>query len=294
MNIGTTPPPSYEEAIREAYTQSLQRSGGMVPYLLAGYPAGTSEPSAQPMAARSVSYTSSSTSNTSPIDKLMKLDKNTNLAKALNSLVRGFHTEIFDFENKNLSEDERTIINKADGLTRIPGCLNEKNYSDNRARIWGTFLNEVNLKCFGLQMKISDFNSWFPAVKRLCENTLQCCKTDATDNPDNRALVIFLDKLLSMASLENQYDTEEITRIKNDLTLGKRYGELDAQNVDYFISSLLTKTLDVKVFRDTLDALFTLYEFTPSPYGLEEISTKFNNIINANAKRSPCYTLYRR
>ena len=86
---------------------------------------------------------------------------------------------------------------------------------------------------------------------------------------------------------------KEVDWIVNDLKLGKPYLPSHQSAVGHTVSFLLTNTLDVKVFRDTLDALFTLYQFTPYPETLTEITTEFNNTINSNAKRSDNYRHHR-
>ena len=289
MNISSTqtyqlPPPTQDA--KRGYLQTLAmlpreqaqiEACEMVSYLQSEY---LSDQSAtMPLSARSVSFSA----RTSPIDKLMKLDQNTDLARGLNSLVKAFNKEISDFTEKINSTQEDTIISKAVGLTRIPCLLNKRlynDYSDLRC-------NENTLKRFELLMKPSDYSQWFKAVHRLAENTLQCSTTDGTNNPDNNSLILFFDKLNAMTG-DDQYDKDEMNYIIRELQRGKIYFDFQANTVGHFISSALTGTHDVKLFRDILDSLFTLYEFTPfTP--LMEINNKLNNIINTNAVCSPDY-----
>uniref|UniRef100_UPI0021483547 hypothetical protein n=1 Tax=Endozoicomonas sp. ONNA2 TaxID=2828741 RepID=UPI0021483547 len=288
--------------------QESEKDREMERYLLHESPAGANAYPTQPIAARSVSYPTS----ISPIQKLMRLDENNDLSKALNSLVIRFNNEISDFQENYSSEDE-TTFEKAHGLTRIPRFLNDENYVENPLKesmkqesmklefheqyiVTGgsSLLNEVNLKGFGLQMNISDFPSWFLAIKRLSENTLLCCKTDTANNPDNNALVMFLDKLLNIELSVDYWDIQDIIRIKDELKRGETYCGFDANTVDRFISYILTETWDVKVFRDTLDSLLTLYEFKPFPHPPLEITEKLNDKINTSAMRLSIYTHFRK
>ncbi|WP_257265434.1 hypothetical protein [Endozoicomonas sp. ONNA2] len=252
----------------------------MVSYLQSQY---LSDQSAtMSLSARSVSFAA----RTSPIDKLMKLDQNTDLARGLNSLVKAFNKEISDFKEKINSAQEDTIIRKADGLTRIPCLLNKRSYNDYSV----INCNEKLLKYFELLMKPSDYSQWFKAVHRLAENTLQCSTTDGTNNPDNNSLILFFDKLNAMTG-DDQYDKDGMNYIIRELQRGKIYYDFQANTVGYFISSALTETRDVKLFRDILDSLFTLYEFTPST-PLMEINNELNNIINTKAVCSSDHDLW--
>ena len=280
MNTRPTPPPYYPEA-PPTYEESEEREHGVDSYLPHGYLGGTSAPPTQPIAARSVSYATSP----SPIEKLMT--KNTSLARDLNSLVRGFNNEIADFQQIFNSGNKQLIIAKADGLTRIPGYLNEKEHTGNTTR-----LSEATLKYQYLKMNVSDYTKWFKAINQLLENTELCCKTDTTVYLDNSAMVKFLEKLISIGTFDDPSDKDELSSIINKLNHNNTYKKYDADFVGFVTSSILTKTWDVKVFRDTLDGLLTLYEFSPSS-PLVEVTKKLNGEIHAHATLLDGYCLFR-
>lgn len=246
-----------------------------------------SEPgSAPPLSERSVS----SPLTLSPIEKLMEKEQNNDLVKGLNSLVRGFNREIADFHKKIENKDDGEIVQKACGLTKIGNYMKKDSYSGKQNKL----SNDVTLQGSGLLVNSSDYSRWFIAVHRLSENTLQCHTTDLTTyHENNHALILFLDKLLATMSVEDPSRIEDIDWIINDLKRGKPYLTSHESTLGDTVSFLLTHTIDVKVFRDTLDALFTLYQFTPYPEPLTEITTEFNNTINSNAKRSGDYCMYR-
>ena len=299
MNIGPNDsalPPSYWEAM----VQHSQGASGTNPHLSAGYSVGASEPSAQSIAARSVSFTAIAPPKNElpPIDRLV-LDEGLDNKKALNSLVNAINGEIFGFENTCLTQSRPEIVKKAHGLTRIPGYLNPEKYNSFNIL---TKCNSSELKSLNLDMSVSDFTPWFKALDLLLKNTLLCCKTDAANNPDYSALVKFLEQLLVAASFDQlstntQSYTEMITHLKDELALGKIYEDKVADHVAKFVaeftSSLLTNTWDIKVFRETLDALFTLYEFKPTPWALAEIPPELNNTINGYAREDPHYDMFR-
>ncbi|WP_257265753.1 hypothetical protein [Endozoicomonas sp. ONNA2] len=298
MNIGPNNsdlPPSYWEAME----QHSQGASGTNPHLSAGYSVGAGEPSAQSIAARSVSFTDIAPPKNElpPIHRLV-LDKGIDL-KSLNSLVNAFNGEIFSFDNFCLTQSRPGIVKKAHGLTRIPGYLNPEKYNSYNIL---TQCNSAELKDLNLGMSVSDFTPWFEAVDLLLKNTLFCCKADAANNPDYSALVKFLEQLLVIASFDHlstktQPYIETITHLKDELALGiiceDKVADHVAKLVAEFTSSLLTNTWDIQVFRETLDALFTLYEFKPTPWPLAKISPELNSTIKGYAMEDPCYDMFR-
>ena len=105
----------------------------------------------------------SSTLKFSPIEKLMEKGKNNELAKSLNSLVRGFNREIADFHKKIENKDDGEIVHKACSLTRIGNLMNENRYRENKA----VRFSNLDLQFFGLLMNTSDYSQWFIAVHLL-------------------------------------------------------------------------------------------------------------------------------
>ena len=295
MNTSSAAPPSYATTAADNFLKALGdlpfdeariKACEVMEHLKRRYQFDSEPGSAPPLSERSVS----SPLKLSPIEKLMEKDKNNDLAKGLNSLVRGFNKEVDDFHKKIKNKDDEEIVHKACSLTRIGGLMKKNKYSNNKP---ASFKN-IDLQFLGLLMNTSDYSQWFTAVHQLSENTLQCHTTDATTSRENNhALIQFLDKLLAIIAVADQSKIEDIDWIINDLKHGKSYLPSHEQAVGHIVSFLLTESLDVKVFRDTLDALLTLYQFTPYPAPLTEITTELNNTINSNAKGSGSYRHYR-
>ncbi|MGI2027255.1 hypothetical protein [Endozoicomonas acroporae] len=239
----------------------------------------------------------------SPIRQLMQVDGNTDLVKLLNILVEGFNGELSEFEKIINSKNEEKIIVKAHGLTRIATQLNKRYFDDYDYR--PRFPQRL-LDMFGLDMMSpSDYSRCSKAIYRLFESTLQCSTTDGPTNHQIKALTEFCDKLLEVTAHENYADQKDIEYgrknyadqrdikyVKKELENGY-YPESSSNTVANFCSTVLLFTRDVKVFRDTLDALFTLYEFTPSEAPLKEIPEDLNKTINKNATKADGFESYR-
>ena len=295
MDTSRVAPPSYATTAADNFLKALGdlpfdeariKAYDVMERLKRRYPFDSEPGSATPLAERSVS----SPLKLSPIEKLMEKDKNNDLAKGLNSLVRGFNKEIADFHKKIESKDDSEIVHKACSLTKIGNLLKKDKYYKNKPETFSI----VDLQDIGLLMNTSDYSQWFIAVHRLSKNTLQCQTTDVTTyHENNNALILFFDKLLTAIAVEYPSKREDIDWIINDLKHRKPYLSSHEKAVGHTVSFLLTNTFDVKVFRDTLDALFTLYEFTPYPEPLAEITTELNNTINCNAKRADKYKTHR-
>ncbi|WBA79530.1 hypothetical protein [Endozoicomonas sp. GU-1] len=238
----------------------------------------------------------------SPIRQLMQADGNTDLLKGLNILVEGFNEEVSEFERIIDSKNHKEITAKAHGLTRIATQLNKRCFNPYDYR--PNFIQST-LDVFKLVMTPSDFSRCSKAIYRLFESTGQCSKTEGPTDHQKKALTEFCDKLLTATAHENYAqqkdivygrknyaDQRDIKFIKEELGNGY-YPESSSNTVANFCSTVLLFTRDVKVFRDTLDALFTLYEFTPSEAPLKEIPEDLNKTINEYATKADGFDSYR-
>ncbi|MBO9495465.1 hypothetical protein J7438_15405 [Thalassotalea sp. G20_0] len=296
----TDAPPAYETTAKIVFLQGLKslprhialvKAKEVIKELLDEYQINIGElvggtGSGQHLSERSVS----APNRMSPIRQLMQVDGNNDLVKSLNILAERFNEEVSDFEKIINSKNQEKIIVKAHGLTRIATQLNKRYFHDYDYR---PMFPQSLLDKFGLiKMLPSDFSLCSKAIYRLFESTLQCSTTDGPTDHQKKALTEFCDKLLKITAHENYADKRDIKYVNEDLEKGY-YPDSSAQTVANFCSTVLLFTLDVKVFRDTLDALFTLYEFTPTEAPLKEIPEDLNKTINENARKADGYENYR-
>ncbi|MGO0307228.1 hypothetical protein ACTL6P_11555 [Endozoicomonas acroporae] len=309
----TEAPPPYQRAAREGFLNALDflprdialvEAKEIINHLLDKYQISISElvggaDSGPRLSERSVSVPT----RLSPIRQLMQADGNTELLKGLNILVEGFNEEVSEFEKIIDSKNKKEITAKAHGLTRIATQLNKRFFHpyDYRPNFVQSTLDLFKL----VTMTPSDFSRCSKAIYRLFESTRQCSKTEWPTDHQKKALTEFCDKLLKATAHENyahqkdiEYgrknyaDQRDIKYVKKELEKGY-YPESSSNTVANFCSSVLLFTRDVKVFRDTLDALFTLYEFTPSEAPLKEIPEDLNKTINENATKADGFDSYR-
>ncbi|WP_422488802.1 hypothetical protein [Endozoicomonas sp. ALE010] len=308
----TEAPPPYQRAAREDFLNALDflpwdiacvEAKEIIKHLLDKYQISISElvgtGSGPHLSERSVSVPT----RLSPIRQLMQADGNTDLLKGLNTLVEGFNKEVSEFEKIIDSKKQKEITAKAHGLTRIATQLNKRffHHYDYRPNFPQATLDLFKL----VTMTPPDFSRCSKAIYRLFESTGQCSKTEGPTDHQKKALTEFCDKLLKATAHENyahQRDIEygrkyyadqiDIKFIKEELENGY-YPESSSNTVANFCSTVILFTRDVKVFRDTLDALFTLYEFTPSEAPLKEIPEDLNKTINEYATKADGFDSYR-